>query len=99
MGLRKIVREEIQRVLEQEENLPREVQDFLQRVPGAKEKDVTHFSVLQDHSDGKLYELYFDPSTDIEVPVDNINMGSYNVEKVAYYQGEFYIQFWGRKPR
>ena len=94
-SIRKVVREEIRKVLsEQERDLPESVESFIGRFSGLEVYDVNTYNLLQSGSSKNLYEIYVDPGGQLEVPVKDIK-GIFEIEKVAKYGSEFYISFWG----
>jgi len=94
-SIREVVREEIYKILsEQEQDLPESVESFIERFSGLEVDDVNVYNLLQSGSSKNLYEIYVEPGSQLEVPVKDIK-GIFEIEKVAKYGDEFYISFWG----
>jgi len=94
-SIREVVREEIYKILsEQEQDLPESVESFIETLSDLKADDVNVYNLLQSGSSKNLYEIYVEPGGQLEVPVKDIK-GIFEIEKVAKYGSEFYISFWG----
>ncbi len=93
--IRKVIREEIKRILnEQEQGLPESVESFIGRLSNLEVNNVNTYNLLQSGSSKNLYEIYVNPGRQLEVPVKDLK-GIFEIEKVAKYGSEFYISFWG----
>jgi len=94
-SIREVVREEIYKILsEQEQDLPESVESFIETLSDLEVDDVNVYNLLQSGSSKNLYEIYVEPGGQLEVPVKDIK-GIFEIEKVAKYGSEFYISFWG----
>lgn len=93
--IRKLVEEEIQKMMrEQDEDYPDRVKEFITKI-GIRPKNIQAHNTLSKSSGDILHEIYISSSRDIEIPVKPINdAGYFEIEKVALYGNEFYVQFW-----